>query len=88
MKVQKEENRFFINESDKLVGEITFVKKSNYLIANHTFVNPDYRGQGIAEILLEVLVDYALKNGFKIQAVCSYVRKKFTESDRYNNVKL
>ena len=75
MKVQKEENRFFINESDKLVGEITFV-------------NPDYRGQGIAAILLEVLVDYALKNGFKIQAVCSYVRKKFTESDRYNNVKL
>lgn len=88
MKVQKEENRFFIVDKDILVGEITYIKKNNYLIANHTFVNPNYRGQGVAAILLDALVDFALKNSFKIKAVCSYVQKKFEESDKYNDIKL
>lgn len=88
MNIQKEENRFFIVENDILVGEITFIKKSNYLIANHTFVNPKYRGKGIAGYLLDALVDYARSNQIKIQALCSYVQKKFDESDQYNDIKV
>lgn len=88
MKVQKEDKRFFITDNDIFVGEITFTKENNYLIADNTFVNPKYRGKGIAGFLLEALVDYARNNRFKIEAVCSYVQKKFNESDQYNDIKL
>ena len=88
MKVQKEENRFFINENDEFVGEISFTKESNYIIADHTFVNPKYRGKGIASILLDALGDYARKNKVKIKADCSYVFKKFSEFSEYDDIKL
>lgn len=88
MKVQKEANRFFIMDNDNLVGEITFVEKDNYLIANHTFVNPKYRGKGIAQVLLDSLVKYARENQKKIDTVCTYVQKKFQDSNRYDDLKL
>lgn len=88
MKVQKEANRFFIMDHDNLVGEIIFIENDNYLIANHTFVNPKYRGKGIAQVLLESLVKYARENQKKIEAVCTYVQKKFQDSKGYDDLKL
>ena len=43
------------------------------MIINHTGVNPDLRGQGLAEKLVLEAVDYARKNKLKIIPFCSYV---------------
>ena len=46
-------------------------------IADHTFVPPAMRGQGVAQVLVEALVADAREQGFKIVPQCSYVEALF-----------
>ena len=46
-------------------------------IADHTFVPPELRGQGLARQLVEALVADAREQGFKIVPQCSYVEAQF-----------
>ena len=46
-------------------------------IADHTFVPPEMRGQGVAQLLVEALVADAREQGFRIVAQCSYVAALF-----------
>ena len=62
-----------MDEQNKAVGELTFILKEEQMIINHTGVNPDLRGQGLAEKLVLEVVDYARKNKLKIIPFCSYV---------------
>lgn len=62
-----------MDEQNKAVGELTFILKEEQMIINHTGVNPDLRGQGLAEKLVLEAVDYARKNKLKIIPFCSYV---------------
>ena len=57
-------------------AELTFSRlDAKTVIANHTWVPPSLRGQGIAEALVERLMDDARANGFRVVPRCSYVRK-------------
>ena len=62
-----------IDENEKEVGELTFMLKDEQMLINHTGVNPELRGQGLAEKLVLEAVDYARKNQLKIIPFCSYV---------------
>ena len=62
-----------IDENEKEVGELTFMLKEEQMLINHTGVNPELRGQGLAEKLVLEAVDYARKNKLKIIPFCSYV---------------
>lgn len=62
-----------IDENNKEVGELTFMLKEEQMIINHTGVNPELRGQGLAEKILLEAVEYARKNQLKIIPFCSYV---------------
>ncbi len=62
-----------INEQNAAVGELTFLLRENEMIINHTGVNPNLRGQGLAEKLVLEAVAFARKNGLKIKPFCSYV---------------
>jgi len=53
----------------------------------YVIVSDKLKGQGIAGKLLDVAVDYARKNNFKVHPVCSYVVKKF-ESGNYDDIKI
>lgn len=58
------------------------------IIAEHTFVAPALRGQGIAGKLLDALVTYAEINHLTIHPQCSYVQAAFTRHpEKYANVK-
>ena len=46
-------------------------------IADHTFVPPEMRGLGVAQLLVEALVADAREQGFKIVPQCSYVEALF-----------
>ena len=41
-----------IDENEKEVGELTFMLKDEQMLINHTGVNPELRGQGLAEKLV------------------------------------
>lgn len=62
-----------LDEDNKEVGELTFMLKEEQMIINHTGVNPELRGQGLAEKLVLEAVEYARKNQLKIIPFCSYV---------------
>ncbi|MFV0157641.1 N-acetyltransferase [Empedobacter falsenii] len=61
------------DDNNKEVGELTFMLKEEQMIVNHTGVNPELRGKGLAEKLVLEAVQYARKNQLKIIPFCSYV---------------
>ena len=64
-----------------------YVKRNEQgeVIADHTYVSPVLRGQGVAEKLLDHLVSEMAKESKKIKAQCSYVVAKFEkEADKYD----
>lgn len=75
------------NEQGEVIAEITFqpIADAEVVIADHTYVDPVLRGQGVAEKLLDHLVAEMAKENKKIKAQCSYVVAKFEkEADKYD----
>ncbi len=56
------------------VGMIEYAANDDYWNANHTWVNPNYRGYGIARKLVNMLADTARAEGVKILPTCSYAK--------------
>lgn len=88
MEFIKSGNAFqYHNEAGELLAEISYAltDDEHIVIANHTYVSPVLRGQGVAEKLLNHLVAEMDKAGIKIQPQCSYVVGKFErEPDEYD----
>jgi predicted GNAT family acetyltransferase len=61
----------------KQPAELTWRAMGPLRIANHTFVPPALRGQGVAQKLVEALVADAREHGFRIVPQCSYVAALF-----------
>ncbi|RDC61071.1 hypothetical protein HME9302_02289 [Alteripontixanthobacter maritimus] len=59
------------------VGRLTYKKRGNVRIADHTRVPDEIGGRGIAAQLVDRLVADARAEGFKIRPQCSYVEAKF-----------
>lgn len=57
------------------VGFLRYVSTPVYVDAVSTQVDPATRGQGIAGLLVQALVDDALAQGTKIKPTCSYVER-------------
>ena len=80
--VEHEENngrgRYVMYLPDGTEGEMTYRRRdARTIIADHTGVPPQYRGQGIAEKLVATAMDDARDKGQKIVPVCSYVVTQF-----------
>lgn len=59
-------------------SKLTFVRVSpGHVIADHTFVPPPYRSQGVAERLVERFVDDARAAGTKVTPTCWFVADEF-----------
>lgn len=81
MEIKSDENRFYIEESEILVGEIGITKIDETTISiDHTFINENYRGQGLAKKLLNAVLEYAEQNDLKIVPVCSYAKATFKDT--------
>mgnify|MGYP000891752740 FL=1 len=85
--VHNEGKGFYIyGENKEILARLEYKRNGNILDFEHTIVSDKLKGQGIAQKLLDEAVNYARKNNFKVQAVCSYVVKKF-ESGNYDDIK-
>jgi predicted GNAT family acetyltransferase len=70
--------RYVMRLPDGTEGEMTYVRRdAGTIIADHTGVPPQYRGQGIAEKLVATAMTDARDKGQKIVPVCSYVAVQF-----------
>lgn len=73
-------NRFYVPgpEGEDDVAEMTFRREGDDLaIIDHTYVNENYRREGIADHLFDLVVEKMRLEGRKIAPVCPYARKQF-----------
>lgn len=85
MKIIVRENSVSLIDQDIVAAAMEFEIKQDLLYINHTFTNPDYRGKGLPQQLLDQVVSIAIQKQLKIIPICSYVVKKF-EQDKYRFV--
>jgi predicted GNAT family acetyltransferase len=66
------------NEKGELITEATYETLENNVInVDHVYVNPEYRGQGIAEKTMLTVVNYIRQHNLKVIATCSYASAWF-----------
>jgi predicted GNAT family acetyltransferase len=69
--------RFYIEDkTQQLIGEIRYHMDADHrYVVTHTFVNPAYRGQGLANQLLERIIERATQEKRYIYPICSFAVK-------------
>ncbi|MBA4536543.1 N-acetyltransferase [Bacillus aquiflavi] len=86
-KIQKGHNKFFIKEQGEMIAEITYEPLNDEQIdVNHTYVSERLRGQGIAEQLVDHVVELAREEGKKIVPTCWYVEVRLNRNEKYQDV--
>lgn len=86
--ILKGDHKFYIGEDESNpIAQITFKDKdADTIIADHTFVSEQLRGQGIAGKLFNELIAYAREENKKIVPLCSYVKTKMERSAEYEDL--
>lgn len=85
---QYEEGRFYLNDdSGKKLAEVTFKSSNdNVYILDSTWVDPSLRGKGLAQKLVDNVVEKARNESKKIVPLCSYARILFERNEKYSDV--
>ncbi|MDR0199107.1 MAG: N-acetyltransferase [Streptococcaceae bacterium] len=87
MKFVEEKDRFALYDGDDEIGEMTWRDvSSDFFVITHTIVNPAYRGQHLAEELVEHGVEKARREGRKIIPECSYAKTLFERREDFADV--
>lgn len=76
----------YVQQGERL-AEITWQLRDGVMHVDHTYVSNTLRGQGVAKQLVDEAANYARQQGYKMNAICSYVVAAFEKSDEYNDVK-
>lgn len=70
--------RYVIRLPDDAEAELTYMRRADgTLVADHTYVPPRFRGNNIAEKLVQRLIEDARGDMTKILPLCSYVAAQF-----------
>lgn len=72
---EEEAHRSAAYDGKKQIGECDYLVKGNQWYVVHTQVQPEYRGKGIAQKLVEMLQDQAKKRQKSIVPICTYAKK-------------
>ncbi len=71
------------DHSGKKAGEITFPYQNGMNVIDHTWVSDDFRGIGLAGVLVEEACKAILEQGHRIGAECSYARSWLQKQSKY-----
>ncbi|QHL87323.1 GNAT family N-acetyltransferase [Nibribacter ruber] len=76
IKHDKENQQFTAFLEDQEIGELAYaLPEDGVMDFQHTFIEQEYRGKGLADQLIQHGLDHAKNNGFKIVATCTAVAK-------------
>jgi len=83
-----QKGEFFLNNVEgQRIAEISYIWRDDTTIdANHTWVDDSLRGQGVARLLLDTLVDFSREKNLKIIPTCSYVDVMFRREKSFEDV--
>lgn len=69
---------FQLNAEGVRLAEMSYLWRDEHsIVANHTWVDDSLRGQGVARVLLDHLVEFAREKHLIIIPTCSYVEVMF-----------
>lgn len=78
MKFQREQGRIFaLDDSGKLIAEVTYPAVNGISDIEHTFVDDSLRGQGVAAQLMEAAAQEIRAAGLSAKLTCPYAVKWF-----------
>lgn len=83
---EEQADRAAAYDGEKNIGESTYSKANKLWIINHTFVESEYGGQGIATKLVEKLVEEARARNIKIFPLCPFAKREFQLKSEYSDV--
>lgn len=87
MKFIYEENKIDLMDDTTVVGEVTFYHSTeDTIIADHAYIDDNYRGNGFGANLVEKLVEYAREKKLYVIPQCSFVKKEFDEHPEYSDI--
>ena len=88
MEFQREPGRIFaLDEQGKVLAEVTFPTGEDGMAEiNHTYVDPAFRGKGIANQLLREAAETLRGEGKKARLICSYAVTWFQEHPEYGEL--
>jgi len=85
MKIEHDkERRTFQTLVDGITAYVSYRLVDDGLDIRHTIVPDEIGGRGIASALVKAAYDYALKNGYKPVATCSYAVVWLQRHPEYN----
>ena len=74
MELQIRNTAIYLLDGMKVAGYVSWSRQNDAMIIEHTFVDPAYRGQGLARRLMEEAVKKAKGEGSHIVPICSYAK--------------
>lgn len=78
---------FFILREGKRIAELTYSSAGDSaIVVGHTWVDPRHRGGTLAPSLVDAVVAWAREGNRKIVPACSYVRRVFSSSNKFDDV--
>lgn len=76
-------NGRYETETDGHVSVLDYTRDGHRLVFTHTFVPPELRGRGVAELLVRAALDDARTAGHQVVPQCSYVAKFIARHAEY-----
>ncbi|MCK8617937.1 N-acetyltransferase [Fructobacillus sp. M158] len=89
MAIQQKGNRFIYEVNGQVIGEAVFLptEDQRVLALTKTFVEPAFRGQTIAQDLVDAVCDFARSKGAKVRPDCRYAAVLFRRfEEKYADV--
>jgi predicted GNAT family acetyltransferase len=78
---------FVIQREDIRLAEMTYTRAGERLIIiDHTLVDDQLRGLGVARKLLDALVAWARSSGTRVMATCPYAKAQFDKDPSIGDV--
>lgn len=68
-------NKINLVIDDKVLGYILYDEKTEKLYGNYVYVNPEERGKGYANLLIERFVELSKEKNKKIVPICPVIKK-------------
>lgn len=87
MRTEEQKNAILIYDGTKEIAKATFTIEEGPIYAlDSTFVDTDYRGQGLAGKLVELVVEKAKRDEALVRPVCTYAIKAFESNEEYQKI--
>lgn len=87
MRTEEQKNAILIYDGDKEIAKATIeIEEGPIYALNSTYVDTDYRGQGLAGKLVELVVEKAKRDNALVRPVCTYAIKAFEKNQDYQKI--